>query len=339
MALLTVCKLQGNQMNTKHTSSTLSAKNLGWSARIVARFIRHMQQAIGSLGDLWRTPFTSVMTVLVLGISLALPATLHLFVKNAKTVTEQWNSASEITLFLKLSATDKSAQNLVQRIQLYPEVAKVTYISAEQAMAEFKIVSGFGQALEYLDKNPLPATILVTPTNRSSQAQAAKELLQKLEKEREVEQGKLDLEWLTRLEAMAQLIEDIVLGIAVLLCSSVVLIIGNTIRLAILNQKDAIAVMKLVGATDGFIQRPFLYAGVWYGVLGGIVASICVAILASYLSSALNSLTDLYQSNFDLKGLTFNEIMILIGFAVSMGLIGSYISVRKHIRTIEPTAD
>lgn len=312
---------------------------LGWTGRITAYVIRHMQQAIGSIGDLWRTPFTSIMTVLVLGISLTLPATLHLFVKNTQTVTEQWDSASEITLFLKLSTTDKTAQNFVQRVQLYPEVDQVVYISAEQALREFKLISGFGQALEYLDDNPLPATVLVTPTKRFSQVQAARELLVKLEKEREVEQGKLDLEWLTRLEAMAALIEDMVIGIALLLCLSVVLIIGNTIRLAILNQKDAIAVMKLVGATDSFIQRPFLYAGVWYGVLGGLIASICVALLASYLSGALTNLTDLYQSQFVLSGLSFYEFMFLQIVAVSLGLLGSYISVYQHIRAIEPTAD
>lgn len=319
--------------------SRQSNHQLGWTGRITARVIRHLQQAIGSLGDLWRTPFTSIMTVLVLGISLTLPATLHLFVKNTQTVTEQWNSASEITLFLKLSTSDKAAQNLVQRIRLYPEVANVVYISAEQALTEFKVSSGFGQALEYLDENPLPATLLVTPTKRFSQAQAARELLLKLEQERTVDQGKLDLEWLTRLEAMAALIEDIVLGIAILLCLSVVLIIGNTIRLAILNQKDAIAVMKLVGATDDFIQRPFLYAGVWYGVLGGFVASICVAILASYLSGALRQLTNLYQSQFVLSGLNFFEIMLLQLIAIGLGLLGSFISVRQHIRAIEPTAD
>ncbi|MGB1263970.1 MAG: permease-like cell division protein FtsX [Cognaticolwellia sp.] len=312
---------------------------LGWSARFSAGVMRHLQQAIGSLGDLWRTPFTSVMTVLVLGISLTLPATLHLFVKNTHAVTEQWDSASEITLFLQLSTSDKAAQNIVQRIQLYPEVDNVVYISAEQALTEFKVISGFGQALEYLDENPLPATLLVTPTKRFSQAQAARELLLKLEKERGVEQGKLDLEWLTRLEAMAALIEDVVIGIAILLCLSVVLIIGNTIRLAILNQKDAIAVMKLVGATDNFIQRPFLYAGIWYGVLGGFVASLCVAILASYLSVALGKLTDLYQSQFVLSGLSFYEIILLQLMAVALGLLGSFISVRQHIRAIEPTAD
>ena len=325
-------------MSSNRHSSGLSQRNT-LIRRLLNLPIRHLQQAIGSLGDLWRTPFTSVMTVFVLGISLALPATLHLFVKNAQHVSEQWDSASQITLFLKLSTTDKSGKNLVKRIKLYPEVSDVHYISAKQALKEFKTLSGFGQSLEYLDNNPLPATVLVTPTKRASQADAANELLEKLKQEREVEQGKLDLEWLTRLEAMAQLIEDIVIGVALLLCLSVVLIVGNTIRLAILNQKDAIAIMKLVGATDSFIQRPFLYSGVWYGVFGGILSWLAVSILAQYLTGAISKLTDLYQSNFQLQGLSFNEALILIVFAVFLGLVGSYISVRKHIRAIEPNAD
>jgi cell division transport system permease protein len=240
---------------------------------------------------------------------------------------------------LKLSVDEKSAQNLVKRISLYSDVDKVHYISAKQALKEFKLLSGFGQSLEYLDKNPLPATLLVTPTKRASQAQAANELLAKLKKEREVEQGKLDLEWLTRLEAIAQLIEDIVIGVALLLCLSVVLIVGNTIRLAILNQKDAIAIMKLVGATDSFIQRPFLYSGIWYGIFGGILSWLAVSLLAQYLTGAINHLTDLYQSNFQLQGLALSEAFLLISFAVFLGLVGSYMSVRKHIRTIEPNAD
>ena len=307
--------------------------------KVFGRITRHLQQAIGSLGDLWRTPFTSVMTVLVLGISLTLPATLHVFVKNANSVSAQWDSASEISLFLKLSVSDKQAKQLVQRLRLYPEISEVEYISADSALSEFKSLSGFGEALTYLDKNPLPATVLVTPTSRASQVQAAEELLQKLVKEREVDQGKLDLEWLTRLEAIATLLEDVVLGLGLLLCLSVVLIIGNTIRLAILNQKEAIAVMKLVGATDAFIQRPFLYAGVWYGILGGIVASFSVSVLAFYFSGAIVNLTELYQSNFVLQSLSIKELFILIALAVILGLSGSYISVRKHIRAIEPTAD
>jgi len=324
-------------MSNFHSSNLKQRDNI--LRRVLTFPARHIQQAVGSLGDLWRTPFTSVMTVFVLGISLALPATLYLFVKNAQQVSEQWDSASQVTLFLKLSTSEKSAKNLVKRIKLYPEVDKVHYISAKKALKEFKILSGFGQSLEYLDKNPLPATLLVTPTQRSSQANAANELLMKLKQEREVEQGKLDLEWLTRLEAMAQLIKDIVLGVALLLCLSVVLIVGNTIRLAILNEKDAIAIMKLVGATDRFIQQPFLYSGIWYGIFGGLLSWLAVSLLAQYLSSAISQLTELYQSNFQLQGLTFSEALTLIAFAVLLGLIGSYISVRKHIKAIEPNAD
>jgi cell division transport system permease protein len=154
-----------------------------------------------------------------------------------------------------------------------------------------------------------------------------------------VEQGKLDLEWLTRLEAIADLIEDIISSVALLLCLSVVLIIGNTIRLAILHQKEAIAIMKLVGATDSFIQRPFLYSGAWYGILGGLLASIAVAILAQYLSASIDTLANLYGTTFSLDGLTFSETLYLIAFAIILGLLGSYISVQQHIRGIEPKAD
>ncbi|MEI6894055.1 MAG: permease-like cell division protein FtsX [Colwellia sp.] len=324
-------------MSNLHRSGLQARSSL--LRRIMTLPIRHAQQAIGSLGNLWRTPLTTVMTIFVLGVSLALPATLHLFIKNADKVSEQWDSASQITLFLKLSTTEKSAKNLIKRISLYNDVAEVSYISAEQALIEFKILSGFGQALEYLDKNPLPATLLVTPTQRASQAQAANTLLAKLVKEREVEQGKLDLEWLTRLEAMARLIEDIVIGVALLLCLSVVLIVGNTIRLSILNERDAIAIMKLVGATDSFIQRPFLYSGMWYGIFGGILSCITVTLLAWYLGYAISDLSQLYQSSFQFQGLDGSEALMLIGFAIILALVGSYISVSQHIKAIEPNAD
>lgn len=310
-----------------------------WSQRILLIPLRHLQQAIGSLGDLWRTPLASLMTIFVLGISLTLPATLELFVKNASQVTANWNSAAEITLFLDLSTTDKSAQSLVTRISLYPEVAKVQYISAADALKEFKQLSGFGDALNYLASNPLPATILVTPTERASQVIAAQALLEKLQQEREVKQGKLDLEWLTRLQTMAKFVSDIVLSIALLLCLSVVLIIGNTIRLAIVSQKDAIAIMKLVGATDQFIQRPFLYTGMWYGVFGGIIAIIVVTLLAQFLTLSMTNLAALYDSQFTLQNLSLNEALLLFAIAIGLGLLGSYISVKQHIRAIEPTAD
>jgi cell division transport system permease protein len=319
----------------------MNAKSLrvGLLQRFISMLVRYLQQSVGSLGELWRTPLATVMTVLVLGISLTLPATLHLFVKNAEQIASNWQNASQISVFLKQSISERQAQSLVKRLSLYPEVERVVYISADQAFAEFKKLSGFGDALEYLDENPLPATVLVTPTERASQVEAASELLEKILKEREVAQGKLDLEWLTRLEAILVLIGDIVASLALLLCLSVVLIIGNTIRLAILNQKNAIAVMKLVGATDSFIQRPFLFSGIWYGILGGILSLLTVALLASYLSYAITELAELYQSDFVLQGLSGEESLTLILIAVTLGLLGSYISVRQHIRAIEPKTE
>ncbi|OUS23919.1 cell division protein FtsX [Thalassotalea sp. 42_200_T64] len=324
----------------KNYRNTLLRKKRGLSLNdIIMLPVRHLQQATGSLGDLWRTPMASLMTIFVLGISLTLPATLHLFTKNAQQVSSNWDSAAQISVFLKLAVNDKNAQNLVKRVQLYPEVKSVRYISAADALKEFKKLSGFGKALSYLDDNPLPATLLVTPSKRYSQPTAAKALLEKLEQERGVAQGKLDLEWLTRLEAIMLLIQDIVTALAILLSLSVVLIIGNTIRLAILNQKDAIAVMKMVGATDAFIQRPFLYTGFWYGVFGGLLAAVTVAILGNYLDYAIVDLAQLYRSQFSLQSLDFSETVFLLITAISLGLIGSYISVYQHIKAIEPSAD
>lgn len=324
--------LEARMSNTLRPQSSIAH-------RIIAGITRHLQQGIGSIGELWRTPFTTVMTILVLGISLTLPATLHLFVKNAKYITEQWDSAAQISLYLKSNVSAKQAEALQQKLQNNSKIAEVVYISPDQGLEDFKQLSGLGDALAYLDKNPLPATMVIIPTKIASSSEQAAALLTELLKLNEVEQGKLDLEWLTRLEAIASLVRGMVIGIATLLCLSVVLIIGNTIRLAILNQRDAIAVMKLVGATDAFIQRPFLYAGAWYGVLGGIIACICVSILMGYFSFALAELTQLYQSQFKLHGLAFHEVFTIIFAAVLLGLSGSYLSVRKHIRAIEPTAD
>lgn len=318
---------------------THSGKGVSWWQWLLSMPIRHLQQAIGSLGDLLRTPVSSFMTILVLGISLSLPATLHLFVKNAQQISAEWESASQISLFLKTDTANVQAQTLVQRIKTFSEVQSVRFISSDQALAEFKRLSGFGDALAYLDSNPLPATIIVVPKPRYSQPKATQELLTKLLTERDVEQGKLDLEWLTRLQAMLKLIEDIVLALALLLCLSVVLIIGNTIRLAILNQRDAIAVMKLVGATDAFIQRPFMYTGLWFGVFGGLFCCLVVSILSEYLSVAIVNLAELYQSSFALNSLTFSEVVVILASAIALGLIGSYLSVKQHIRAIEPSAD
>lgn len=314
----------------------LNRSKLPFTGRIVMFFIRHIQQAMASMGELWRNPVSSVMTMAVLGVSLSLPAALQVLVKNAESITHSWDSAAQISLFIDEGRSEQAIQSLITRIKVFPEVAEVTYISREQALEEFQTLSGFGDALSYLDSNPLPAVVMVTPTNRYSSPQGARELLQKLQQQPEVSSGRLDIEWLERLQAVVKVLERTVTAVAALLILAVVLIIGNTVRLAIMNRRAEIEVMKLVGATEGFIQRPFLYTGIWYGVIGGTLAWIIINLLVLYLDGALVDLLGLYGSQLDMQSLTITELLQLVGVASFLGWLGSYISVRQHLRAIEP---
>ncbi|QDE29714.1 MULTISPECIES: permease-like cell division protein FtsX [Shewanella] len=315
----------------------ITQSKLPLSGRIVMFFIRHVQQGMSSMGELWRSPVSSVMTMAVLGVSLSLPAALQVLVKNAENITQSWNSAAEISLFINKGRSEQSIQSLLSRIKTFREVESVTYISRDQALEEFQRLSGFGEALSYLDENPLPAVVTVTPSVKYSSPTGARELLVKLEREPEVNFGRLDIEWLERLQALLKLLEKTVLAIAALLVLAVVLVIGNTIRLAIMNRRTEIEVMKLVGATEAFIQRPFLYTGIWYGVIGGILAWLIINILVWYLDSALAELLGLYGSELTIKGLSFSELIKLVMLASFLGWFGSYLSVRQHLRNIEPS--
>jgi cell division transport system permease protein len=315
----------------------ITQSKLPLSGRIVMFFIRHVQQGMSSMGELWRSPISSIMTMAVLGVSLSLPAALQVLVKNAENVTQSWNSAAEISLFINKDRSEQTIQSLLSRIKAFREVESVTYISRDQALEEFQRLSGFGEALSYLDENPLPAVVTVMPLVKYSSPTGARELLAKLEREPEVSFGRLDIEWLERLQALLKLLEKTVLAIAALLVLAVVLVIGNTIRLAIMNRRTEIEVMKLVGATEAFIQRPFLYTGIWYGVIGGILAWLIINLLVWYLDAALAELLGLYGSELILESLSFTELIKLVLLASFLGWLGSYLSVRQHLRTIEPS--
>lgn len=312
--------------------ATASQPNL--LQKLLRGVLTHVRQAITSLGELWRSPLWAFITVAVLGISMTLPTTLHLLVKNVQQVSRSYDESFEISLFLKNDASATDIATLVTLLQGDAEVAKVRLIDKAAAMAEFKQQSGFGEALGFLDQNPLPDVLLVTP--KKNQPAAAEALMHKLEKERFVELAKLDISWLERLAALMNLMQQAVYTIAVLLLSAALLVIGNTIRLSIMDKKAEIEVMKLVGATDAFIQRPFLYTGIWLGVFGGFLAFLVVELMLWWLQGAIATVTQLYQSDFVLNSLSLREFGYLMLIAVTLGLVGSYIAVRSHIKAIEP---
>lgn len=312
--------------------ATASQPNL--LQKLLRMLLTHVRQAVTSLGELWRSPLWALITVAVLGISMTLPTTLHLLVKNVQQVSRSYDQSFEISLFLKNDASPTDIATLVTLLQGDAQVAQVRLIDKAAAMAEFKQQSGFGEALAFLDQNPLPDVLLVTP--KKNQPAAAEALMHKLEKERFVELAKLDISWLERLAALMNLMQQAVYTIAVLLLSAALLVIGNTIRLSIMDKKAEIEVMKLVGATDAFIQRPFLYTGIWLGVFGGFLAFVVVELMLWWLQGAIATVTQLYQSDFVLNSLSLREFGYLMLIAVALGLVGSYIAVRSHIKAIEP---
>lgn len=304
--------------------------------RVVMFFIRHLQQALASVGELWRMPVASMLTMAVIGVSLALPTTLHLLLKNSEQMRGSWDSAAQISLFLNDNVDNAKVQKVINRIQLYPQVNNVVYISSEQALDEFKHLSGFGEALSYLDKNPLPSLLLVTPTQVHSSPEGARELLDKLQRQPEVAFGKLDITWLEKLTAIISLLSDSVTALGCLLLLSVVLVLANTIRLSILNRREEIEVLKLVGATNEFIRRPFLYTGIWYGLIGGVIAWGCVSLILMWLEASLLELADQLGTSVNLIGLNLTEFLILIALSSILGWLGAYLSVMRHVYEIEP---
>ncbi|ALP40107.1 permease-like cell division protein FtsX [Aeromonas schubertii] len=305
--------------------------------RFAMYWVDHVRQAFSSLGELWRYPLATMMTLAVLGVSLALPSCFHVLLKNAEKVESGWQDSSQITLYLRKDLPEENILALRKRILMYPEVDSVDYMSRDKSLAEFRELSGFGDALDYLDGNPLPPVLIVVPDPRWRSPGGASELLAKLNGESGVEQGKLDLQWLERLQGIIKLLRHTITGIAVLLLAAVLLIVGNTLRLNILNQRSEIEVLKLVGATDAFIHRPFLYTGIWFGVIGGMLAWWLTEVMVLWSEGVVSDLAGLYGSEFRLMGLGLVDGLNLILLGAFLGLIASWFSVHRHIRDIEPS--
>lgn len=298
---------------------------------------RHLQVFFYSLGVLSRSPFATLMTTAVIGIALALPSGLHVVLKNAQQLSGGWDGAAQISLFLKRAVPDDEANRLARQIQKLPEVANVSYISRREALQEFQRLSGFGDALEALKDNPLPSVLVIRPTPAASTPAATEKLLQRLQGYPPVDIAQLDMQWVKRLYVIMELVRRGVVVLAALLALAVLLVVGNTIRLAIQNRRDEIVVMKLIGGTDAFIRRPFLYTGFWYGLFGGVIAWLLVSLSLTILSDPVERLTGLYQSQFELTGLDAATTGMLIGSSILLGLAGSWLAVGRHLRDIEPT--
>ena len=298
--------------------------------------LRHVQVMLFSLGRLWRQPLASLMTVVVIGIALALPAGLYVVLKNVEQVSDQWDDAAQISLFLKQEISETQAQKLASKLKIWPEISHISYQSANQSLEEFRQLSGLGSLLDTLPGNPLPTVIIVQPDTKDLRPDAIGSLLSRLEALPEVDQAQLDMEWLQRLRSINKTGQRGISILGLLLSLSVLLVIGNTIRLAILNQQSEIRVIKLVGGTDAFIRRPFLYTGFWYGLLGGLVAWLTLLFTMGLINGPINELASQYDSQFTLSWLSGTMMLALPFMGILLGVLGAWLAVGRHLSAIEP---
>ena len=295
--------------------------------------LRHVQVLLATLGQMARAPLATLLTLTVIGITLALPSGLYVMLDNLERVRAGWDRGAQASLFLKRTMTEAGAHKLAQQIRAMSSVAGVDYISRDAALAEFKKQSGFGAALNALDSNPLPAVLVVRLTAESNPA-AAESLIATFVRLPGVDLAQLDIEWLRRLAALLQLAERAVALLAAVLSLAVLLIIGNTIRLAVVNRQTEIEIIQLVGGTAGFVRRPFLYSGLLHGLLGGLFAWLLVEAGLLLLSGPARELAGLYSSSFALTGLGAEQGLFLTMAGSLLGWAGSRLAVGWQLRQI-----
>ncbi len=317
---------------TRHSDAVAPVRSSG---PISIWFSRHVSTAGGSLGRLFKQPFASLMIILVIAVTLAIPAALNLVVKNAQAVSSGWDNALDFSIYLKRDIREDEAAALARLIGQRADVESVQLIKASDALDEFKRLSGFGDALDQLSENPLPHTLVVRP-GPANTSQSMILLQEELANLPEADLVQVDTEWVQRFHAILDIVRQAIVIGATLLGVAIVVIIGNTIRLDIQNRRDEIEVTKLIGASNAFVRRPFLWSGFWYGLFGGALALGLVAYGLFLLEQPVARLAGLYQSGISVLALSLEESLAILGVGVLLGLVGSWFAAARHMRRIEP---
>lgn len=277
---------------------------------------------------------SSTMTILVIAIALSLPAGLAVLLDNARAITRGWDGNAHLSVFLTMDVEESRQRDLARQWEALDHIQRTKVITREQALAEFQALSGFGDVLEALPDNPLPPLIVVFPD--STDPVTLRDLENRLAAEPGVDLVQLDVEWVRRLHALIELGERLISALTLALAAAVVLVVVNTIRLGIESRRDEIVVVKIVGGTDGFVRRPFLYTGFCFGFAGGLVAVILVQTALWWLGGPIDELLTLYKSEQSLTSMAASSLIILPMFSGILGLLGAWLAVGRHLGDIEP---
>jgi len=290
----------------------------------------------GALQDLKSKPFATFLTIMVIAISLTLPSVCYMVYKNVNQAATQYYPSPQITVYLDKALDDDAAQRVVGQLQAEPGVEKVNYLSREEALGEFRNWSGFGGALDMLEENPLPAVAVIVPKLDFQGTEALNTLRDRVTRVQGVDEVRMDDSWFARLSALTGLVGRVAAMIGVLMVAAVFLVIGNSVRLSIFARRDTINVQKLIGATDGFILRPFLYGGALLGFSGAFLSLILSEILVMRLSSAVTDVARVFGTSFDLNGLSFDECLLLLLVCSMIGWLAAWLATVQHLRHFTP---
>ncbi|MGP1627751.1 MAG: permease-like cell division protein FtsX [Aggregatibacter segnis] len=287
------------------------------------------------LADLLKRKFATLLTVLVIAVSLTIPTVSYLLWKNIHHATTQFYPESELTVYLHKNLSEEDANLVVEKIRQQEGVESLNYISRQESLNEFRHWSGFSEELDVLDDNPLPAVVMIKPSKAFNESQKRNELRENLDKIKGVQEVRLDNDWLEKLTALTWLVAHVAIFCTLLMAVAVFLVIGNSIRADVYSNQSNIEVMKLLGATDQFILRPFLYTGMIYAALGGFFACIFSSLTIGYFTGAVKYVTDIFAVNFNLNGLGLVEFLFLLVVCIIMGYIGAWLSATRYIRLLD----
>lgn len=307
-------------------------KAQGTGNRVRAWGRQQLYSLFSSLGALLSHRLGTLMTVLVLGIAMALPLGLFVTLKNLHALDFEQDRWGTVTVFLHPGTAAEAAGQLAENLRA-SHGAEVETVSPDEGMASFRESSGFGEALDLFEHNPLPWVLLVTPTQGGEDLEeAVASVAGWLEQQESVDFVQVDHKWLRRLAGWLSLGNALVTVLSIALSLAVVVVVANTIRLDVSNRADEIQVLNMVGAPDGFIRQPFLYSGFWYGLMGAVVALGLLQLALAYLSIPLDSLLGAYGNPFDVQGVGVANGALFLVLGSVLGLLGSWLSVRRYLR-------
>ena len=301
---------------------------------------RHLQVLFATLGDMRRTPMSTINTLLIVAITLLLPSLLYVAVKTGHSLSGNWEGRPQISIFFEAQIGEREAQLIFEEVQLHPAIELAEFISKAQALQEFEILLGDQSTLErdlaYIGENPLPASIVVMPTLETANSEKLVNLKEELGGIDGIESIRLDLEWTDRFNAILQVVTRGAIVLSALLALALILIVGNTIKLLIMNRRQEIEITKLIGGTDGFVRRPFLYYGALFGLIGGLITLGLLLLSGFLLEVPLQQLAALYETNTILYALTPLDMICIVAVGTVICWVAARWSVAQHLRHIKP---